>query len=388
MKFKWSLCTMLVVFFALAFLVQGYEARASSTSSSIESAVAESVSEKPEGLVLNGKSSVEPTIPALSSEEPQGLLPIVSSPAEPAAIDLTPGEESQGLLPDFTVQPGGEWSLWTMVGVKVKTPPAAVSSSPGVVDIFLGGEENELRHLRYDGNWSNTKLFGPPPPNPENGVSFREYNLAAVYLESSPHNGVYHLFTWGATNHCLYKQFTETDEGLTSDSSDWTDIGGDLGSRPSATIASARIYLFALNGSGWLVHTWTEIVPDGLTWHNWTALAGGFTQSPAAATGGDGSIKIFVKSQEGELVCLNYSAKSGNFTRSIVGSNLTSPSVVSPSPKRLDIFAVSQNNTLMHRYHNGSAWQSWEDLGGAINYQPAAVSDRAGHIYVFVQGNT
>jgi hypothetical protein len=41
----------------------------------------------------------------------------------------------------------------------------------------------------------------------------------------------------------------------------------------------------------------------------------------------------------------------------------------------------------MHRYHNGSAWQSWEDLGGAINYQPAAVSDRAGHIYVFVQGN-
>ncbi|TRZ67375.1 MAG: hypothetical protein D4Q77_03205, partial [Methanothrix sp.] len=115
--------------------------------------------------------------------------------------------EPQGLLP--TAMPAQnrsemEWTGWTVLeGIRVTTSPAAVSPERGVIDLFVGGNDSELWHVHHQENWSAwKKIFGPPPYNKETvGIPFRKYDLSVVHTK-----GAYHLFTWGPTNHSLYKR--------------------------------------------------------------------------------------------------------------------------------------------------------------------------------------
>jgi len=69
-----------------------------------------------------------------------------------------------------------------------------------------------------------------------------------------------------------------------------------------------------------------------------------------------------------------------------LGGVMTSgPATASWASGRLDVFARSSTNSLMHWYYNG-AWNGPEDLGGGLTADPAAVSWGNGRIDVFVRG--
>ncbi len=62
-------------------------------------------------------------------------------------------------------------------------------------------------------------------------------------------------------------------------------------------------------------------------------------------------------------------------------------SAVSWEPGRIDIFARSEDATLIHKYYRQYfGWSSWEDLGGCIIDAPSVSSWAANRLDIFVQG--
>ncbi|UEC42987.1 MAG: conserved exported protein of unknown function [Methanothrix sp.] len=318
-----------------------------------------------------GNDTSEPVLVMGTSTEPQGLLPSVKRV-------------------QFRTETG--WSSWiSLKGVRLTTEPVAVSPEPGVVDIFTGGNDNELWQirLRSHDSWSDwIRIFGPPPYNKNlGGVHFRKYELAAV-TTGSP-GGDYHLFTWGPTNHCLYKGCWGSDGRVACDRTlDWIQIEGEVGSRPSAVLHRDKIHLFALDSSGGLVWNSADIPATGSrdvpSWGGWSPLRGGFASPPAVATDGE-AIHIFALMDGGGLGHLSFDPETGDLRSETISLRMDSSPAVVIEGGRIDLFGV-RGDELIHVLYDGEAWLRGENLRGFISGQPTAVSDGRGQIWVFARG--
>lgn len=317
-----------------------------------------------------------------------------SEASEPALVIGT-STEPQGLLPSvkriqFRTETG--WSNWiSLKGVRLTTGPAAVSPEPGIVDIFSGGNDNDLWHIRLQGQetWSDwTRVFGPPPYNKNlGGVHFRKYELAAISTGSS--DGDYLLFTWGPTNHCLYKRCWGCDEGVACDKTEaWISIEGEIGSRPVAVLLSERIYLFALNSSKGLVWNSADLPAEGSregpAWAGWQPLGRSFASPPTAACDGE-LIHIFALNNGGGIGHLSVDPETGDTSVETIDQWADSAPAVVIEEGRIDLFATL-GEELIHVVDEGEGWEDGENLKGSISGQPAAVSDGMGQIWVFAQG--
>jgi len=313
---------------------------------------------------------------------------------EPAVVLGTSGEP-QGLLPSIETvqyQTEGGWSSWTIIkGTKVTTSPAIVSAQPEAVDVFMGGGENELWHVRHYKVWSAwKKLFGQPPYNVEpQGVPFRKYELAVAYTGSDLSEGCYHIFTWGPTNHCLYKKCSAFEgSAACNQDEDWIKIEGEIGSRPSATVNSGELYLLALNSSGWLI--WNKADPEstnsvnGLIWTGWAPLQGPFKSSPTTVSD-ENTTQIFVLNEEGEVVHLQWFPATGEISNETIAYKMKSTPSAALYETGIHLFGV-EGRDLIHTWHDGISWKEWDNLGGDLTGQPAAVSDRPDRIRVFARG--
>ena len=314
--------------------------------------------------------------------------------SEPVLVIGT-STEPQGLLPSvkrvqFRTETG--WSNWiALKGVKLTTGPMAISPAPGLVDILTGGNDNELWHIRLQGQerWSDwVKVFGPPPYNKNlGGVHFRKYELAAISTGSS--DGDYLLFTWGPTNHCLYKRCWGCEDGVACDrTEDWIQIDGEIGSRPTAVLLSDKIYLFALDNSNGLVWNSADLPPTGSgevpDWVGWQPLQGSFDSPPVAASDGE-IIHVFALSIGGGIGHVTFDPETGDTSVETINQKIDSAPAVVIEDDRIDLFAV-QGDELIHAWHDGESWENGENLKGSIFGQPTAVSDGLGQIWVFARG--
>ena len=68
------------------------------------------------------------------------------------------------------------------------------------------------------------------------------------------------------------------------------------------------------------------------------------------------------------------------------GSFTSAPSVASWSVKRLDVFAQSSGQTLLHLAYDGKSWYPADDLGPAIVDGPGAVARGPDRLDIFVRG--
>jgi hypothetical protein len=321
--------------------------------------------------VKPGTKTSEPALVIGTSTEPQGLLPSVKRV-------------------QFRTETG--WSSWiSLKGVRLTTEPVAVSPGPGIVDIFLGGNDNELWHIRLQGQetWSDwTTVFGSPPYNKDlGGVHFRKYELAAISTGSE--DGDYLLFTWGPTNHCLYKRCWGCDGSVACDrTEDWIQIEGEIGSRPAAVLLSDKIYLFALNSSKCLVWNSADLPPTGSgevpAWVGWQPLSGSFASPPAAASDGE-LIHVFALSTGGGIGHITIDPDTGNSSVETINVKIDSAPAVVIEDDQIDLFATL-GDELVHVVHDGDSWEEGENLKGSISGQPTAVSDGMGQIWVFAQG--
>src|SRR5207245_10803994 len=66
-----------------------------------------------------------------------------------------------------------------------------------------------------------------------------------------------------------------------------------------------------------------------------------------------------------------------------LGGVLTSAPAVTSWNGRLDVFVRGTDQGLWHRTSNGTTWTAWESLGGVMSADPSAVSWGAGRIDIF-----
>ena len=118
----------------------------------------------------------------------------------------------------------------------------------------------------------------------------------------------------------------------------WSSLGGGVLFGPTAINAGSKIYLFAIGTDNVLYMRFH----NGTGWLPWTALGGHLTSSPAAASLGEGHVRVFARGGDGAL-----------WSREAV---------------------------------NG-VWSPWTSLGGYVSGQPAAAADTgAGVVRVSVRG--
>lgn len=318
-----------------------------------------------------GDDTSEPVTVIGTSNEPQGLLPAVKRV-------------------QFRTETG--WSSWISVkGVRLTTDPVAVSSGSGIIDIFSGGNENDLWQIRLqeEETWSDwMKVFGPPPYNKNlGGVHFRKYELAAISTDGE--DGDYHLFTWGPTNHCLYKRCWGCNGGVSCDRTvDWTCVEGEIGSRPSAVLFEDEIHLFALDDTGGLLWNTADLPAvrsgEDPTWRGWQPLEWSFVSPPAAATDGD-LIHLFALNAGGGIGHVTLNPVTGEGTFSTIDQKIDSTPAVVIEEGTINLFGVL-NGELLHLKKDGGGWVVGESLKGSIYGQPTAASDGRGQIWVFALG--
>jgi hypothetical protein len=109
-------------------------------------------------------------------------------------------------------------------------------------------------------------------------------------------------------------------------------------SEPAATwSASNRLEVFGVSLDGRLKQNTNE---NG-TWRGWTDLSGGVTSSPEVVSTGTGSMDLFIR---------------------------------------------GPNYELLHKHWTNGVWGAWENLGGYLTSGPGATTYVTSRIMVFVRG--
>lgn len=108
-------------------------------------------------------------------------------------------------------------------------------------------------------------------------------------------------------------------------------------------------------------------------WGAWTKRGTGtFQGKPTAVSWGPGRIDVFVRGLDNALWWIPFSNGWGNYA-SLGGSFVGSPAVAAPTPGRLDVFVRGNDQRLWSKQLTGSTWTGFFPLGGHLNGDPAAV---------------
>lgn len=244
--------------------------------------------------------------------------------------------------------------------------PAAVSWGAGRFDVFGRGADNTLYHNYYDsGIWHSWAQMS--------GVF---YGNPAV---SSWASNRLHIAVRGGSNHCYLNYYDGTGwQG-------WQDLGGSLASDPvMVSSAVGRLDIFARDTNNVLVHKWY----DG-SWHDWVndTSSGAFNGTPAVISWAPNQLHVVVRG--GSNYCyLNYFDGSSWHGWEYHGGSLASdPVLASWAEGRLDIFARDTSDCLTHSYYDGS-WSGWETLSTAFSGTPAVACREQYLLDVVVRGSS
>jgi hypothetical protein len=130
-------------------------------------------------------------------------------------------------------------------------------------------------------------------------------------------------------------------------------------------------------------------------WYTWCVAArrkdaACYDDSPGAASWGTYRVDVFWRGNGDDAAIYGrWWDSSGPWSSvfTLGGSTSSSPAVVAPAAKRLDVYARGSDNAVWHRRYDGTAWSSWSGLGGGTYASPAASARRGTSIVdVFVRG--
>jgi hypothetical protein len=205
----------------------------------------------------------------------------------------------------------------------------------------------------------------------------------------------------------------------------WTDLGGDLksGATPSlaefvrrdltlvARMDNGRVGMTGRSTAGWFA--WQDLGfacqdkpavafsprglvvaargTDGGLWiggfQQWTPSGGSLSSAPAVASWWlDPNVEIFARGSDGTLLWFtfsNFGAATANLPpdqQRISGA----PAAVAPGPNGIHVFARRDGDSrLIHAMWNYRSWSAWTDLGEVITSSPCAVSRDINQVEVY-----
>jgi len=118
----------------------------------------------------------------------------------------------------------------------------------------------------------------------------------------------------------------------------------------------------------------------------WGSIGGPTTSDSGAASWGTTRLDVFARSSSNGLIHNAWDGTQWLGWEVLDGYLTASPDAVSPAANRVDIFTRAGDNAVWHKYWNGTAWQPWERLGGNVGSGPAVASWGASRLDVFVVG--
>jgi hypothetical protein len=95
---------------------------------------------------------------------------------------------------------------------------------------------------------------------------------------------------------------------------------------------------------------------------------------------------VFARETDNQLHHKWWDGSSWNGWEDLGGTLTSEPAAVSPGPDRLDVFVRGNGNSLYHRWWFGTGWSDWEARGGILMSGAAASSCATGHLDIFAIG--
>ena len=226
----------------------------------------------------------------------------------------------------------GNWSDWQRHGgLTFKSAPTAVISDPGVLDVFVVDSRNTLFTRHWDGRvWTPTDSWHPIG-----------YNVAGVGSAVSQWAGRIDVFTREISNNKTISFFNTE-----RNSRRWSKIyyGNHIAKEPPVVIVAGEFLMDIL-----------VFGSDNRIWHNH-----------------------------------DYYGRHGGFFSVGDQTLISSPSVVSISEGRLDVFGIGPDKSAMHNSfqhmtsHTDGVWTGWKRLEGTFDSPLTAVGAKETNtIYVF-----
>ena len=173
----------------------------------------------------------------------------------------------------------------------------------------------------------------------------------------------------------------------------WTDLSGNLDSRPAAVSigsGSSRRLMVAVRDAGTdSLHV--RFRAKDKKWGQWDDLGGNIKGSPASCTGvyGSGSVNglalrvdVFARGEDNTLRHRAWLEGEGWQAWKNLGGNIASDPAVhsesdsNPRPNnrtaktRYHVVALGPSGNVVYRHYNGTAWSDWKSLGGKLTSAP------------------
>jgi hypothetical protein len=259
----------------------------------------------------------------------------------------------------------------------LKSTPEYILTLSGFREFFVVGTDQQLWFLRV-GNPNWISLGGNVIGNPD----------AILDVDQPDFSQKIFVFVLQTDKAISYK--TQTGANTFTD---WQSLGGNMASNPAAARNNdGRIEVFAVGIDGALYHRYQTI--DGGPWNsNWESLGEKITGNTTVVKNVDGRLQVFAVRASDHSLISRTQLSPGNSQHwgkwlSIRGQTLTTDvSVASNYDGRLEAFALTKGNNLVHsaQVSTGSdRWTEWESLGrNNVVSRPTAVTNNDGRIEVF-----
>jgi hypothetical protein len=122
------------------------------------------------------------------------------------------------------------------------------------------------------------------------------------------------------------------------------------------------------------------------TWHAWEKLVSGVTSTPECSADGSGQIDCWVVRSGSRLAWSRWNGTAWQSWVDLGGATSFPPSCVR-TRGRLSCFIVGTNGQLQQSVFNGSRWSGWINRGGSLRHQPSCTTLGAtGGITCFANG--
>jgi len=136
---------------------------------------------------------------------------------------------------------------------------------------------------------------------------------------------------------------------------------------------------------------WDGTAQPAGPWSTVSTLGGETSSSPAVVAPADRRLDVYARGSDNGVWYRRYDGTAWSGWASLGRTTYASPAA---SARRgtsiVDVFVRGTDNAIYHRYRNGNTWSSgWASIGappGGATSAPAAVSNSAGRIDVFVRG--
>jgi hypothetical protein len=251
--------------------------------------------------------------------------------------------------------------------VALAAPPCVISWGGDRLDFFVAGADGSLWHLWRDdnGTWGDWEFLSVPGKPPH----LTTIKSTPVAISTSP--GVLNVFVLGADGHIW--GITFADNSWTS----WFDLGEPpttergFASGPAVMILDSNVIeIFALGNDG---NIWNFEFAGASTWTGHPAPSSvTFTGPPTVAACGPAQFVLIARATDGSLWCKTFlppipaqisntgppahpgaSHWSSGFVPIVSGDTVAStPAALAGGPNVIDVFAVNYANNLIHVHMN------------------------------------